>query len=150
MLSSSIPGAQRVIVRQVRRQRPLLKVGGLVGCPSAAEVGAISRRLTIFNVNHQVHLDGSCFARTGTINSITSTSTSTSTSMKSTSGRLHFSSNYSRCAWVWRLLVMVFLLHLFLNVGLELGRMFVSFVFRKELFRARTYGTRNNMMSKSS
>lgn len=64
MLAVAVPGAQRVIVRQVRRQRPLWRVGGFGGCFPAGEVGCdaagMSRRWTTV----PVHVDGVCPTRT--------------------------------------------------------------------------------------
>lgn len=64
MLAVAVPGAQRVIVRQVRRQRSLSRVGGLVGCLPPGDVGfdaaAISRRLA---TAAPTQLDGACPAK---------------------------------------------------------------------------------------
>lgn len=65
MLAVAVPGAQRVIVRQVRRQRSLSRVGGLVGCLPPGDIGfdaaAISRRLA---TAAPAQLDGACPAKT--------------------------------------------------------------------------------------
>ena len=63
MLAVTMPCAQRVLSRQVGRQRPLSRVSGLVGCLPPGEVGveapglvAVSRRWT----TDQMYLDGPC------------------------------------------------------------------------------------------
>lgn len=63
MLTVAMPGAQRVLSRQVGRPRPLSRVSGLVGYLPPGELGveapsmaAVSRRL----ITDQMYLDGIC------------------------------------------------------------------------------------------